>query len=154
NVCGVEPIGKVKRWSKKYNHGMDGVDIFDRAASDYRPLIRAKKWYFPLMIHGINALMVYAWRMYQMIHQCKMPQLQFRRSVVLGAITTSFPRPITGPQLTVSTPSRFDAVDHVPISIQPRRCILCKKNCRIKCNKCQKALHINTCFQNYYSEFE
>ena len=58
NAIGVHPIRKVKRWVRGkgqvsvsepamvgiYNSEMDGVDLVDRALSQYRPKFRGK-WY-------------------------------------------------------------------------------------------------------------
>ena len=73
NACGVDPVRPVKRWvmSKpemipqpnvvaKYNKGMGGVDLMDRALSDYRPRIRGKKWYWPLLINAINIMTAFS----------------------------------------------------------------------------------------------
>ena len=59
NTYGLLPLRKVKRWKKGEgymnvdqpaviahdNNGMGGVDLMDRALSDYRPSIHRKKWY-------------------------------------------------------------------------------------------------------------
>ena len=65
NAYGVEPVGNAKRWIRgkgrgnitqpaviaAYNRGMGGVELLDRALSDLRPVIRGKKWYWPLIIN-------------------------------------------------------------------------------------------------------
>ena len=74
NAYGVQPIGSAKRLIKgkgkqnirqpavisAYNRGMGGVDLLDRALSDLRPVIRGKKWYWPLVINAINIAFVYS----------------------------------------------------------------------------------------------
>ena len=78
NFCSHEPVQKVKRrvkraadlnvtqpfLGKKYNDGMGGVDVMDRLLSSYRPRIRGKKWYFPLITNAINIAVVAAWRLH------------------------------------------------------------------------------------------
>lgn len=75
-----EPLKETRRWGKtglntvpqpysihKYNQGMGGVDLFDRLLSSYRPIIRSKKWWWPLFSHCLNASVIAAW----LIH-CRM----------------------------------------------------------------------------------
>ena len=96
NAIGCEPLGDAKRWIKQkgkttvkqpaiikaYNQGMGGVDLVDRALSDFRPSIKGKKWYWPLVVNGINLAMVYAWRLYQLVSNSKVDQKEFRRKIV------------------------------------------------------------------------
>ena len=39
---------------KQYNWGMSGIDTMDMLLGSYRPTIRGKKWYFPLVTNAIN----------------------------------------------------------------------------------------------------
>ena len=79
NAYGLLPLRKVKRWKKgeghvnvdqpaviaHYNNGMGGVDLMDRALSDYRPSIHGKKWYWLLFVNALNVALVYCWRLYR-----------------------------------------------------------------------------------------
>ena len=49
---------------KPYNNGMGGVDVMDRLLGSYRLSIHGKKWYWPLVINGLNVLVVAAWRLH------------------------------------------------------------------------------------------
>ena len=93
NACGVDPVKPVKRWvmSKpemipqpnvvaKYNKGIGGVDVMDRALSDYRPRIKGKKWYWPLLINAINTMTVFSWRVYQLSTNAETKQKDFQRT--------------------------------------------------------------------------
>ena len=60
---------------------MGGVDLVDRALSDLSPVIRGKKWYWPLIINAINIAFVYSWRIYRIIFGKVLSQKQFRRRV-------------------------------------------------------------------------
>ena len=79
NFSTVEPLHKAKRWSSakkasidlpqpavvhEYNLHMGGVDILDRFMSNYRPVFRSKKWWWPLFINGLNMAVVAAWRLH------------------------------------------------------------------------------------------
>ena len=82
NAIGVKPLKKVNRCSKgldvvqvsqpniknEYNNGMGGVDLIDRALSDYRPFIKGKKWYWTLLVNALNISAVFTWRMHSLIH--------------------------------------------------------------------------------------
>jgi hypothetical protein len=45
---------------QSYNLGMGGVDLLDRLCASYRPSIRGKKWWWPLLAHVLNASIVAA----------------------------------------------------------------------------------------------
>jgi len=75
NFSTVEPLHKAKRWSsakkstidlpqpavvREYNLYTGGVDILDRFVSNYRPVFRSKKWWWPLFINGLNMAVVAA----------------------------------------------------------------------------------------------
>ena len=100
NACRVDPVRPVKRWvmSKpemipqhnvvaKYNKGMGGLDLMDRALLDYRPRISGKKWYWPLLINAINIMSVFSWRVYQLSTNAETKQKDFRRSLVANVET-------------------------------------------------------------------
>ena len=68
NAISVNPIRNAKRWFHGkgqvnvsqsamvgiYNSEMGGVDLVDRALSQYRPEFQGKKWYWPLIVNAIN----------------------------------------------------------------------------------------------------
>ena len=79
NFGSVQPVGKAKRWSSSkkcsveipqpavihdYNLRMGGVDILDRFMATYRPMVRSKKWWWPLFTNGVNMAVVAAWRVH------------------------------------------------------------------------------------------
>jgi len=47
-----------------YNKGMGGVDLMDRLLESYPPVIRGKKWYWPLFINLLNVSVVAVWRIH------------------------------------------------------------------------------------------
>ena len=81
NVLGTEPVGRTLRrvkskgqtWVqlpnivKRYNEGMGGVDLMDRALSEFRPCIHSKKWYWPLVVNALNISVVYTWCFYSIL---------------------------------------------------------------------------------------
>ena len=52
----------------KYNRGMGGVDVIDKLLGAYRPVIRGKKWWYPLFTNALNISVVAAWRLYGYLH--------------------------------------------------------------------------------------
>ncbi len=45
----------------QYNHKMGGVDRLDQNIAQYRPSIRGKKWYFPIVSYLITVYVNNAW---------------------------------------------------------------------------------------------
>ena len=166
NITGVQPINKVKRRVKgkgdttvtqpaivkEYNQGMGGVDLLDRSLSDMRPKILGKKWYWVLLVNVLNISTVFAWRIYQMVRGEKMPQKDFRENLVNAMIKKEVPNPMNrpGPSKGIPCSVRTDGVGHYPQAITPRRCVMCKKNAKIQCCKCEKTLHLMLCFQKFH----
>ena len=64
---------------------MGGVDLMDRLLGSYRPMIRAKKWWWPFMTNLLNISIVAAWKFYCVLHQkdAKVTHLEFRRNTYL-----------------------------------------------------------------------
>ena len=79
----------------QYNQGMGGVDLFDRLLGSYRPIIRGKKWYWPLFINHLNACVVAAWRLHCRVQETPLTHKAFRRQVTLcllkGDVTGAIP---------------------------------------------------------------
>ena len=69
---------------------MGGVNLMDRALSDYRPCIKGKKWYWTLLVNALNISVVFTWRMHSLINpEKKLPQKEFRMALV-NVFTKSF----------------------------------------------------------------
>lgn len=77
---GVEPIGKVQRWSqsdkkridvnrphivKIYNTYMGGVDLNDMLVALYRTKTRVKRFYLKIVYHMLDICIVNAWMLYR-----------------------------------------------------------------------------------------
>ena len=96
NALGVNPVGQVRRWLKgkgktnveqpavvgAYNRGMGGVDLMDRALSDFRPAIHGKKWYWPLVVNALNIAFVYSWRLHGIVTTELIRQKDYRLKVI------------------------------------------------------------------------
>ena len=164
NAYGVEPVGNAKRWIRgkgrgnisqpaviaAYNRRMGGVDLLDRALSNLRPVIRGKKWYWPLIINEINIInainiaFVYSWRLYRIISGEALSQKEFRRRVVSIMILRSQiksdsqilrrsssqimnVRSRPARTLKVADEIRLDGIGHYPFPAPVRRCVICEK---------------------------
>jgi N-glycosylase/DNA lyase len=93
----IQPMAKVKRWSKEqkekidvpqprlfaaYNNAMGGVDLLDQAVNNYRVTMQGKKWWWPLWTHMLNVSVVNAWRLHSLVNNnTKVDLLQFVREI-------------------------------------------------------------------------
>ena len=129
-----------------YNQGMGGVDMMDKLLGSYRPVIRGKKWYFPLFVNILNLSVAAAWRLYCELHPSdKKTHLEFRYEVALCLIKGANyhgRRQLLGGRLP-QTPNdiRYDGTGHERKSVKQGRCKVCGDNCRVFCEKCKVRLH-------------
>ena len=172
NAYGLMPLGQVKRWKKgkgqisveqpavirHYNKGMGGVDLVDRALSDFRPSIHGKKWYWPLLVNGLNLAFVFSWRFYRIITGESIEQKLYRRQVVSILIRRS--TPIT-PANHLPAPTVYKVADEIRLDGQGhypeagpvgRKCAVCRKSCRNTCGKCKRSMHVKNCFQQFHEK--
>ena len=140
-----------------YNKGMGGVDLMDRLLSSYRPMIRGKKWYWPLFINALNITIVAAWRAHCAIEETPLSHLNFRREVTICLLKLGHPQPRTqvGGGISAVLPDgvRRDGVGHEKEACTQGRCKVCKKNARYRCRKCGVRLHYDkgsTCADAYH----
>ena len=163
-----EPISKASRRVKggkkeikqlrlvsSYNQGMGGVDLIDRLAESYRPMIRGKKWYWPLFINVLNTSVIAAWRLHCKVAEKKMTHLEFRRCITTCLLKTEKPheRPSSNTRGPVVEDVRFDGVNHFPGPTSQGRCKVCKTNTKVRCTKCDVRLHTERrkeCFKNFH----
>lgn len=100
NTFGIEPMGRVKRWSAakntevfvpqphliaKYNYGMGRTDRMDQNIQCYRIGLRCKKWWWQLFAYHVDVAVQNGWLLYRQTpaHDMQpMSLLQFRRSIV------------------------------------------------------------------------
>ena len=132
---------------------MGGVDLMDRALSEFRPCIHGRKWYWQLLVNALNISVVFTWRLYLLIHSKCIPQKEFRMAlfecITRSSATlamSSLTRP--GPSTNTLDRIRKDNIGH-----HPRKCVVYKKKCSLEylqCVKCAKTLHINECFQVFH----
>ena len=75
-----------------HNRGMGRVDLLDRALCNLRPVIRGKKWYWPLVINAINIVFLYSWLLHCKVSGETIPENNFRRHIMGIMIRQSKPR--------------------------------------------------------------
>lgn len=176
---GVEPIGKVRRYSaaeKKhitvpqpscvvmYNQYMGGVDRLDENISKLRVGIRGKKWYWQLLAFPLNVSVNNAWLLYRMTTFGKekpLDHLAFTREITLSYLKKYSCRVNPGRPLhnkvgavdkRVTADVRFDNIGHmIDSSEKQTRCGHCKKNTTKKCVKCGIAMH-SKCFILFHTK--
>ena len=166
NYESLEAMGRARRWSSakkalvdisqpvlinSYNSHMGGVDILDSFMANYRPVIRSKKWWWPLFVNAINMAVVAAWKVHTEVGGT-FDQLSFRRHIVRCLLQdVQSPRKLTGPGTRPLDDVRTDGVQHHLVSNEKQaRCRLCMKNCRLRCDKCDVPLHLH-CERQYHA---
>lgn len=171
NFDSVEPLANVSRWitgeRKKgtvtrphvvtnYSKYMGGVDLHDWIIGKYPISIRAKRWYWPLIIRLFDMAITNAWILHKLVNDKKdrLSAKDFRRKICLAylkgascaATSKKTPKPIVD--------IRFDQVAHyIRQRKEQRRCQ--NKSCRSKprtfCKKCDVTLCIE-CFESYHTQ--
>lgn len=167
--CGVQPLGKVKRWvSNKrvevdqphcfqlYNKYMGGVDRLDQNVGKYRIAIRLKRWYWQMMMWPINVCANNAYQLYRLspAGQAKDSHdfLSFTRYIVqtyliLGKASSSNSKnkATKSPMVSknkVPDAVRLDEKGHYIVRNPTQiRCRQCHKNTKFRCEKCGVGLH-------------
>ena len=82
------PVHKVRRLVKggvkevtqphllnSYNKGIGGVDLMNRLLEAYRPTIRGKQWYWPVLVNLLNTTVVAAWKIHCQIGDKKITHI-------------------------------------------------------------------------------
>ena len=164
NYYGVYPIQNVERRVKNeqkkivdqpflikmYNKGMGGVDFCDRLLWSYRPRLRCTKWWWNLFSHMLNLSVVAAYKFYNHVNSNGVSHIQFRRERARALVKVDCPRKRLGrPTAPLSKAVRFDGSNHNLESVTQGRCVLCQKNTRLCCAKCEKRLH-KLCSDQYH----
>ena len=171
---GIEPVSKVDRIAvvdKKrtkinipcpkavsvYNKYMGGVDRFDENIQAQRVAFRGKKWWYPLFAFGLDAACHNAWKIHQVTGNTKMTYCEFRRSIVQGYLGT-YKSPPKRCQSSGSVEQRVHKMvrrdldgEHTREACKQSRCGECHERTRIKCKKCNVALHIH-CWYNFHTK--
>ena len=133
----------------------------DWLAAHYAVGIRGKKWYYPLVMRGLQMAIVNAWRIYTIAVNPRMPLLAFTREIATGYMKKTFGAPTVllrrraGAERVAPAPmdSRYDGVNHFMKSRdKQRRCqgegctqkpLTCCKKCEVTLCKC--------CFGPYHA---
>lgn len=170
NYDAIEPIQKIKRWSKvdkkkidieqphlfsTYNSGMGGVDLMDQAISNYRICIRGKKWWWVLFTYMVDLSISNAWKLHSLCNENKMPLLLFRRHIARTYLRESTRQlKKRGPPSSTLTGLQFDGSGHFPQKLSKQlRCCCCSARIRWQCKKCQKTLCIEkSCFEVFHTQ--
>jgi DNA excision repair protein ERCC-6 len=140
----------------KYNMGMGGVDVLDRLLGQYRPSICGKKWWWVLFTNALNISVVAGWRMFCHLNpNSNSSHLDYRRSIALCLLKSesSYTQNLGGGIAHMPRDIRYDGVGHTNVSGQEGRCVVCSKNTKNLCAKCNVRLHFShgkDCFVIYH----
>uniref|UniRef100_A0A3P8S7U4 PiggyBac transposable element-derived protein domain-containing protein n=1 Tax=Amphiprion percula TaxID=161767 RepID=A0A3P8S7U4_AMPPE len=156
NVCGIEPLSTVKRWSKEahtkinipcpslipaYNDHVGGIDLSDMLVHLYKTPAKSRRWYIPLDCGLLNEKPIT-----QKVSSGSRTQFEPSQK------KRYTPRP-SRPQPDV----QYDNCGHLPLHCDKRGwCNLCPKGVsRWKCQKCMVFLCLNAnqqCFVVYHQK--
>lgn len=160
----VHPLTSAKRYDRKakkevaipqpaviscYNKHMGGVDLHDNGVANYRIRVMGKKWWWPPFINALDSSLVNAWKLYNLVNQNKMPQLNFKSEIALRLLKT---KNFVSRTLPVEPPNevRIDQSAHVISRTDSRRrCRVCRSQTIYICERCTVYLHAD-CFRQYH----
>ena len=130
--------------------GMGGVDVCDRLLSAYRPRFRSKKCWWNLFWHIVNLAVVASFKFFTHAYPAtKMTHLQFRRYVARSLVRHEHDRRhLGGPSSAPVPASRYDGINHHLKPCTQGRCVICQKNTRLMCVKCEQRVH-EACVPHY-----
>jgi hypothetical protein len=164
----IQPMAKVKRWSKEqkekidvpqprlfaaYNNAMGDVDLLDQAVNNYRVTIQGKKWWWPLWTHMLKVSVVNAWRLHSLVNNnTKVDLLQFVREITRYYLRNFEKHSIQRRPPTVPRSIAQSEFGHFPKKLSKQaRCRLCHQRIRWQCMKCNVTLCIERdCFINFH----
>ena len=148
-----------------YNKHMGGTDNMDQAINVYKPIIRNRKWYWPLFIYILQVSVYNAWKLSRKLQpgkNGKMSFLQFTRDIVstylilykkkkrTGKTNKLFQ--VRGVAKRVNDTIRYDGIGHLLGKLETRtRCALCGLHTLYYCTKCDVKLHTK-CFEGLAQE--
>ena len=142
---------------KAYNEGMEGVDMMDRLLESYRPVTTMKTWWFSLFVNIVNVTVVAAWRLFQRANpNSEITHLEFRSCITMVLIKSADQTRINRERTMareLPVEIKIDKSDHESGPELQGRCVVCKRNTRLKCKKCGVNLHHDkgaVCFDVYH----
>lgn len=166
----VEPLATAKRFNKKsgkmenipqpvvisnYNKFMGGVDLHDNGVANYRTRILGKKWWWPLFVNTVDSTLVNAWKLYNLTHDKKMSQINFKSYIALRLLKLGANKP--KPKCTTSyVPNEVRTHESGHLIVKDelkvrRRCKVCHSQTIYMCKRCNVHIHAD-CFNEYHSK--
>ena len=136
---------------------MGGVDMMDRLLESYRPARTMKNWWFSLFVNIVNVSLVAAWQLFQRANpNSKITHLEFRSYITLVLIKSADQTRInrkTTMARELPVKIKTDKSDRESGPALQGRCVVCKRNIRLKCEKCGVKLRHDkgtVCFDVYH----
>lgn len=158
---GKNPVGKVKRYSRKerkqiqvdrpaavahYNSTMGGVDLLDANVAQCRTVVRGKKWYFPLFLYLVDIAVVNSWTLFK-LNGNKMTLHNFRTEIAEQLLLRNEKKRKT----ILQRQSKVSEMSHLVSYVEKQqRCKQCQKKTSFVCKTCDLYLHPKDCFERFH----
>ena len=131
---------------------MGGVDMMDRLLESYRPARTMKNWWFSLFVNIVNVSLVAAWQLFQRANpNSKITHLEFRSYITLVLIKSADQTRINRKRTMareLPVEIKTDKSDRESGPAFQGRCVVCKRNIRLKCEKCGLKLRFDVYHKN------
>lgn len=145
----METVGYFENRNQYCIH-MGGMRALDAYLEQFRPIIGAFKWWWPLFQQCVNMAVVAAWRLHTSSSGA-LSHLHFRRLVV-RRLMNKLPKKRAAVSIMPSDALRKSDMQHLPVTARSQgRCKHCKKNTRMQCSCCQVRVHL-ICFRDFHNK--
>ena len=134
-------MSKTTMYIQKYTRSHTDLDFaLENGGGIYFPMPSIQR----LLLHNAHDI-------YNHIHPAD--KIDHHDSRIIGAETLvkcHGPRVLLGGPTAPAPPAvQYDGINHYLVACKQGRCVICWKNTRIMCEKCEKRLHKTACYEKF-----